>query len=137
MEQDPIQSDLRKRRRKRKLGPNPVCALCSFDQPEGMKLVPRSFIEAHHVVGKAHDPNLTVPLCKRCHVVITEVNQRNGATMHKTANLLDYAITVLRALGGFFPLLGESFDKTAERLSQFSKALDERYPEWRNMKEAK
>jgi len=137
MEQDPMQSDRRKRHWKKKFGPNPVCILCRFNLPEGFILVPWSLIEAHHVAGRAHEPDLTVPVCKNCHAILTELNRCNGATMQQTANLLEYIITVLRALGGFFPILGESFAQTAERLSQFAEALDERYPEWREMKEAR
>jgi hypothetical protein len=37
----------------------------------------------------------------------------------------------------FLPVLGESLFNLAEQLSRFMKALDEKYPEWRNMKEGR
>jgi hypothetical protein len=65
------------------------------------------------------------------------MNRRYGVSMETPANLLEHLIAVLRALGVFLPVLGESLFNLAEQLSRFMKALDEKYPEWRNMKEGR
>lgn len=136
-EHDPIQNDVRKRGWKQKLGSKPVCVLCRFDRPEGLELVSWSMIEAHHVVGIKHDPTLKVPICRNCHARLTELNRNNGASMTKPANLLEHLLTVLRALGAFFLLLGEALLRLAEMLCRFMASLTERYPDWHQMEAAK
>ena len=136
-EKDPIQNDIRKRRWTRRFGPKPICVLCRFDRPEGLVLVPWSMIEGHHVFGKAHNPDVKVPICRNCHAIVTELNRRTGVSMDPPADLLEHVIAVLRALGTFFPLVGDAFFKLADQLSRLTKALDKKYPEWRNMKEGK
>ncbi len=137
LEHDPIQTDIRKLRWKRRFGPKPVCVLCRIRSAEVLMKVHWSLVHSHHVLGKNNDPNVTVPVCLNCHAILTEMNRRYGVSMETPANLLEHLIAVLRALGVFLPVLGESLFKLADQLSRFMKALDEKYPEWRNMKEGK
>ena len=136
-EDDPIQNDVRKRAWKQRFGPKPVCVLCRFDQPEGLTLVSWSMIDVQHVHGAKHDPDLKVPICRNCHARITELNRQAGASMTEPANLLEHLLTVLRALGAFFRLLGEALLKLAEKLYYFILSLTESYPGWHEMEAAK
>lgn len=94
-------------------------------------------IEGHHVIGEKHDSSLKVPVCRNCHAKLTELNRRGGASMTKPANLLEHLLTVLRALGAFFQLLGEFLLKLAEKLYYFILSLTESYPGWDEMEAAK
>jgi hypothetical protein len=43
--------------------------------------VPRSVLEEHHLWGRKHDPNLTVPVCPNCHAEITEGYRQEDVRM--------------------------------------------------------
>lgn len=92
-EADPIGNDAREARHLRTLGPPPhVCMFCgASDPPPFMKAVstgwleqrvPHSMLEEHHVLGRNHDPNSTVILCKPCHFRVTVGYIRAGVDMH-------------------------------------------------------
>lgn len=139
MERNPIQSDARKGRRKRKLGPDAVCILCGESRPEALMAVPRSFLhQAHHVVGDVNDPDLTVPVCLNCHAKETERQRGYGVNLHRDRmrTLPETLISILRALAAFFHSLGERLAYWAEELADFVRALDIQYPQWRDLPEA-
>ena len=135
-EYDPIHDDARRTSRAKKLGPNAVCVRCG--EPQWETLVPgnRSLLEAHHLVGRVNDADLTVPLCRNCHAILTEKLRQVGASMSKPLTLLDRIVAVLRCIGAFLGLIGAKLLQLADRLSRFMAALDKSAPEWRTMAEA-
>ncbi len=136
MEQDPIGNDARRARRERLLGADAQCFLCCFAKPEALLGVRRSLLEKHHVVGRANGPKLTVLLCLNCHAVMTEKYRTHGVPM-RPGNILEQVIAGLRAFGAFLPSAGETCFRLATALQRFLAALDAKYPEWRDMPEAK
>jgi hypothetical protein len=111
--------------------------MCRIKSAEVLMKVHWSLVQSHHVLGKNNDPNVTVPVCLNCHAILTEMNRRYGVSMETPANLLEHLVAVLRALGVFLPVLGESLFRLADQVDRFMKSLDDKYPEWRNMKEGK
>lgn len=134
---DPIASQRRKTRRKAKLPPDAVCALCDEVTPEALLLANRSLLEAHHVLGEANAGELTVPLCRNCHAVETEGMRDAGVEQeHRPRQLPELVVSVLRALGVFFRSLGEHLLECAERLAALFAGLDRDCPGWRELPEA-
>lgn len=135
---------VRRAKQERRVGDDAVCVLCGYAEPEGLRRVPmgqltktvRSVIEEHHVVGRANDPTLTVPLCLRCHAESTEQLRRVEASMQPPRTLLDRLIAILRALAAFFMTLGKQFLNWASELAAFVQALDANCPKWRELEAA-
>ena len=120
MEYEPLQNDVRKTRRRRRLGANAVCILCGETAPETLRLVSRSLLEGHHVLGVSNDPNLRVPVCRNCHAKTTEAMRAAGVDLRHIPprTILEVIVSILRALGALI------------------RALDSRYPQWRELPEA-
>ncbi len=137
MEQNPIQNDVRRARRGRKLGANAACLLCGETTPEALRLVRRSLLEPHHVVGAANGPDLTVPLCRNCHAKVTEDLQAHGVDLRhiQGRNLLETIAAILKAAGAFLITLGQKFLEWGERLLALMRALDMQCPQWHQIPE--
>lgn len=73
-------------------------------------------LEEHHVLGEAHDPDLTVTLCLNCHREITEGLAREGVSMHPERNPLKLIALMLRASAVLFENLAASYRKWAALL---------------------
>lgn len=144
MEENAIQHTARRAKQQRRVGKDAACLFCGFAEPEGLRRVPISklnreacrIIQQHHVVGRANDPELTIPLCLNHHSLATEQLWRVGASMRPAGTLLDKLTAILKALGAFFKQLGERLIKWASELAAFVQALDVKYPAWREMPEA-
>lgn len=115
---NPIKNELRKQRRTEKLGENAACARCGITTPEALIMVGHSLLEAHHVVGKAHDCDLTVPLCRNCHAEVTEGARDAGASMRPAGSIWERVVMMLRALGSFFLCLGQHLIQWAGELAE-------------------
>lgn len=118
------------------MGANVQCLLCEFRKPEALVRVRRSLLERHHVVGRLTDPDLIVHLCLNCHAVMTEKYRGAGVSM-RPASVLEKVIAALRGFGSFLPAAGETCFRWATALQRFTAALDSKFPEWRDMPEAK
>jgi len=75
-------------------------------------------LEEHHVVGRSHDRNLVVFLCRNCHF-LAHGYLRAGIDMRYKPNPQERVATMLKALAVFFELL-------AETLRQWAALLDTR-----------
>jgi hypothetical protein len=127
---DPIRSDARGARRRRRLGSSLACALCGESDPVALTLVTRRLLEVHHVAGRRHDPELTVLLCLNCHARATEALAQAGVSMRPSATLLDQHIAIDRALAAFHGQLVAAHLRRAAGLEAFKAGLDADYPEW-------
>ena len=136
MEKDPIKNDARKAKREMRLGKDAKCAWCGISNLESLTLEKRSLIENHHVVGRANDADLVIPLCRNCHGVATEKSRQTGVSMKKPETVLHKTINVLRALGAFFSHLAQKCCEWASELSAFILALDKKHPDWAVIPEA-
>jgi hypothetical protein len=138
MEYEPLQNDLRKTRRRRKLGANAVCILCGETAPEALRLVSRSLLEGHHAVGASNDPTLKIPVCRNCHAKETEAMRAVGVDLRHIPprTILEVLVPILRALGAFFHDLADMLFVWADRLLTLIRALDGCCPQWRALPEA-
>ena len=127
-EKDPLGNDLRKRRRARRLPPDPIC-LCGED-----RLVT---LEVDHPQGHASgDP--TIVRCKNCHAVHTEAQRDVGADLSHRPDrtVLEIIEAGLLSLAAFLEELAEQFCEWAEWLGTLIRALDESGFGWRQLPDA-
>ncbi len=134
---NPMKNDGRKQRRKDMLGLNAACVICGETNPEALIKVSRTFLEEHHIAGKANDPSLTAILCRNCHAKVTAGQLDVGLNLtHGDRNLLERIIGLLKGLGVFLVKLGESLLSYAVKLENFVGAFDTHFPGWRELPEA-
>jgi hypothetical protein len=88
-------------------------ALIFITKSELQKCLPRTMFEKDHVVGRAHDPEFTFPICRNCHAIITDERLRAGISMLPETDDNERAVLRLEALGLFE-------EKTAEALRRWA-----------------
>lgn len=129
-DEQPIRTARRRVRREIRLCDKSFCLLCGYACLESLTTVSRDWLEArelpqdwidrllekHHVIGQAHDPDLTVTLCLNCHRVITEGLMREGVSMYPERNALKLIALMLRASAVLFENLAASYRKWAALL---------------------
>jgi hypothetical protein len=134
-DQHPIRTARRKALRQNRLGDDAFCLFCGYACLESLTNVSRKWLEArgvskdwidrllekHHVVGEAHDPDLTITLCLNCHREITEGLAREGVIMRPERNLRKLIALVLRASATHFEFLAVSYRRWASLLERESK----------------
>ena len=133
MEHSPIQNDARRARRQRKLGTDAACLRCGTTTPEVLLRANRSLLDDHHVVGRAHDVALTVPLCRNCHAILTEGQLAHGVDLRhgQERTAPEMVAAILDALAAFFYALAEAASRWAGQLRDHIEALDAHCPQWR------
>jgi hypothetical protein len=129
-DRDPIRTARRNITRQDRIGSDSFCLFCGYGCLESLTRVstkwleehgiPRSLInrllEEHHVLGYAHDPDLTVTLCLNCHREITERLAREGVSMRPEKNLRKLIALVFRSSAVLFDCLASSYRKWATRV---------------------
>src|SRR5712692_728683 len=121
---DPARTDARRARRRRRLGPGAACAVCGESDPLVLTTSKRRIVQAHHVVGRRHDPDLTVVLCLNCHARATEALEQAGVSMQPAATLLEREIATHVSLAAFLRQLTDARLRQAARLERFQAGLD-------------
>lgn len=114
MIEDPIGAAGRESRRKQKLGEVAVCILCGEPRLFALRQT-----QEHHVVGRNHDPNLTVTLCLNCHEVTHERMRGLGVKLEAQREFLERLKAVLAAVGAFLIQLGEAIVEWSRHLATY------------------
>lgn len=133
---DPIARETRRAKRERLHGDNPACVICGLGTLDSLLAVHRSVLEAHHIVGRANDDELTVSLCRNCHAELTEGYRDAGVPLNRPATVLHKLVAVFRALAAMFAALAQKCAAWAEALRRLIERLDSSLPEWRTFEEA-
>lgn len=116
--EDRIGREVRRAKRERDLGENPVCTLCGYSNPYSLNRPNRSLLDDHHVFGKANDPDATVVLCRNCHGEITEANRDAGISMRKARSLTEKVITFLSCQRVLFLTLASACGRIIQELTE-------------------
>ena len=119
---NPKKTAAREAKRQRRLAPDAVCVACGESAHVAL--------EMHHPMGSAHDPDLTVPLCKNCHAKATEDQLREEVPLSATDSLLDRLAAIFGALAAFFRFLADAFNRLQTQVKEFAGSLDVAHPEW-------
>ncbi len=128
---DPIASEARRAKRERLLGDSPACVRCGLAEIDSLIAVKRGVLEAHHVVGRANDEDLTVALCRNCHAVVTERYRDAGVSLNRPPTVLHQLSAILRAQSALLIDLGHRGVLLADALCQLIALLDREFPSWR------
>ena len=128
---DPLANETRRAKREHVLGEDPVCFMCGHANIDSLTLVERSLLEAHHIVGRANDGELTAPLCRNHHAEITEGYRDAGVPLKEPPTFLHRLAAILRALGALLTALGRKLSAWAESLIRLIDRLDTDVPSWR------
>jgi hypothetical protein len=126
----------RKAQRSRRLPPNACCALCGERNPEMLKAVSRTILQAHHFVGRENDGKATVVLCLNHHAIVTAKQVDLNASFGKPVSLLDKAVSMLRSLAALFYSIADVLMDLAAQLAALLRALTENHPSWSQLPEA-
>jgi len=123
-DKNPKRTARREAKQRRRVEPDAVCVGCGESAPY--------LLEEHHVMGKAHGPDRTAPLCKNCHAKATQGQLQEEVPLSATNNTLDRVAAIFDALAAFFRFLADSFNRLAEQVKAFAGKLDAKLPDWRN-----
>jgi len=123
----------RRRRRSlaRQLRAYRCCIECGESDLQSLLPVRKSSLEDHHAVTEANDPRAVVPLCRPCHVDITEEMRDRGIPMRRQPSLHEQLVAVLSALIAFFARLVIALKRWRDALQAWIALQDERDPNWR------
>jgi len=118
MASDPIGDDLRKQRRRRRLGRDAACVVCGETNPEVLRRLPRSLLERHHLAGRANDAELTAVVCLNHHAILSEAQRDSGVDLASDPDRRPAELTVglLRGLADLTELLTPSLRRHADEL---------------------
>ena len=139
MPRNAIRNEVRKIVRRRRVGDGATCVLCGETDPDVVIPGKNSrIVEAHHVVGRINNPDLTADLClndhRKVHVLMEEAGVDLRDEEHRT--ILEVIASILLALAVFFIQLGEKLREWADALLELIQALDAKYRGWRSLPEA-
>jgi hypothetical protein len=136
-DQDSLQSEIRRNRRRKDLGDDPRCLLCGFGRTEALTKAKgklrQAALEEHHVAGKKNDPDFTVILCLNCHRVVTEKCRQAGLSLGYPETVLHRIVALLRGAASLLPQLADRCFSSADKLESLIELLDETYPGWRDL----
>ena len=140
MDRGPTRTEVREARRRQRLGPGAACVFCGEGALEALKRVTdpalasavrRVLLEAHHPLGRANDPNLTIVLCRNHHAKATESLSRGAVPMWFQSHVLDREIARRKAWAVFLRDAANAEDRAAEELEGVAEWLDADLPDWR------
>lgn len=136
MSANPITSASRRTRRAQRFGTDGACARCGVSEPRVLVPIRKRLLEAHHVCGRAHDDELTVPVCRNCHALLTDAQLAAGVQLEPPPTILHQ---VAAALASLFSLLHELSERGLDwvrQLELLATDLDSTYPGWRDLRSA-
>ena len=118
-DQRPIRTARRRTRRLNKFGSDhPACLYCGCSEVALLIPVTKRFLEAHHLLGESHDPNLTVLLCRNCHYLATENLLQADVNMLAEPNQVKRTAIMLKALSVHHRMLAETHWQMATCLEE-------------------
>lgn len=129
--QDPVKKQLRKTRRRHRLGADATCFACGRKNQEVLRKVKRSMFEAHHQFGASHASDDTVIVCVLCHARMSDGQIDDEVPLQYQDTTPERMVAVLLAWASFLTVAGEILKELAARGMVFITGLDSDYPQWR------
>ena len=122
-DKNPKRTARRGEKQRRRVPPGDVCCFCGEDDPR--------VLQQHHVMGRAHEPDVTVTSCLNDHAKATDGKLREEVPLSATDNVFDRVAAIFDALAAFFRFLAESLNRLAVQMRSSIGKLDAQHPEWR------
>lgn len=111
----PLSKARRKAERLQRLGDQQAtCLYCGCSEALLLRPVTRAFLEEHHIVGRANDPDATVFLCLNCHALAGEKLLAAGVTMKREPDAMKFAANLFKALAVHHRMLSDASWEFAE-----------------------
>ncbi len=142
MDREPTKTAVRNAKREQRLGRDAACAFCGLKEPAALLPVTdlavadalrQTLLERHHVLGRAHDSELTIIVCRNCHAIVTESQRCGAVPMRPQANVLDRLIACLRSVAALLEDARNAVERFLEDLEVFASFLDAQLPSWRKL----
>ena len=131
MRYDPLDGLRRRHRRQQRLGPDARCAMCGETNPECLMQVRRSILEQHHVAGEAHEPGLTIVVCRNCHARFSAAQQDDGVPLTPQSTELEHVNAAIKGIGSALRVIGDGLLRLGDRADGVITRLDAAFPDWR------
>ncbi len=134
-EPDPIAADRRRDRRRRKLPPRAVCAVCGE--------VDIDVLEIQHALGRAASKDATVVLCRNCHARQTARQHDHkavpppGGDRGAPRSFPERLAAILSSIGVFLHALAHALIEYAAQLRVLVRQMDQAVTDWRGLPAAK
>ena len=97
----------------------PVCIYCGYAEPVALRRVSRKYLRKHHVLGRNHDPDLTVFVCLNCHALVhDEMLPEAEVELRRESDPIKRVATMLRAEAVHFEMLASSKRRQAALLER-------------------
>ncbi len=129
---DPMNAGRRRHRRRQELGPDARCAGCGETDVSAVRKFKRSVLEQHHPFGEAHEPDVTIVLCRTCHAKYTAAQYDDGVPLTPQPSTLERLVAANTAFGSFLKQSGENLLGLSDRAKEVVKRLDQKFPDWRD-----
>ena len=114
---NPARAARRKAELREKLGvEQPVCFYCGYAEPVALQRVSRKFLADHHQLGRKHDPDSTVLVCRNCHALAHETLLDAGVGLRPEGDPVQRVATMLRAEAVHFEMMAATKRQQAELL---------------------
>ncbi|HVB57143.1 MAG TPA: hypothetical protein VNE63_12025 [Candidatus Acidoferrales bacterium] len=94
----------------------PVCFYCGYAEPVALRSIPIKSFPEHHVLGRNHDPDLTVLVCLNCHALAHEKLTDAEVDLRKEFDPVKRVATMLRAEAIHFEKLAKTKREQASLL---------------------
>ena len=100
-------------------GERPACIYCGHAELVALRRVSRKYLREHHVLGRHHDPDLTVFVCLNCHALVHDEKLPDAEVdLKRESDPIKRVATMLRAEAVHFEMLASSKRRQAALLER-------------------
>ena len=95
----------------------PACIYCGYAELVALRRVSSKYLRKHHVLGRNHDPDLTVLVCLNCHALVhDEMLPDAEINLERKSDPIKRVAMMLRAEAVHFEMLAEGKRRQAALL---------------------
>ena len=98
----------------------PACIYCGCAEPVALLRVSRKFLVDHHELGRSHDPDSTVFVCRNCHALAHEKLLDAGVDLQPESDPVQRVAMMLRAEAVHLEMLADAKRRQAALLDSTS-----------------
>ena len=115
---NPARAARRKTELRERLGAErPACIYCGHAELVALRRVSRKYLREHHVLGRHHDPDLTVFVCLNCHALVHDEKLPDAEVdLKRESDPIKRVAAMLRAEAVHFEMLASSKRRQAALL---------------------
>jgi len=97
----------------------PACIYCGHSELPALRRISRKHLREHHLLGRNHDPDLTVFVCLNCHAMVhDEMLPNAGVDLELESDPIKRVATMLRAEAVHLEMLARSKRRQATLLER-------------------